>query len=653
MYVILQFLRWFMDVQVIQNSRSQSVSVAANSTALDLATSLKLTAPNEALCCLINGQLCDMSTPLHQNDTVEILSFDHPKGKEVFWHTATHVLAQAVVRLWPEAHPTIGPAIEEGFYHDFANLTISDEDFPRIEEEMQRIIKENYKPERKIFASPKEMSSLLKGNPYREELVQEFASAGSQLVGYQQGEYFSPCLGPHLPSLGKIKAFKILKTSGAYWRGDATKAMLTRIYGIAYPDKKQLQEYLYRIEEAKKRDHKVLGPKLDLFSLHEEAPGIPFIHAKGMVVWNRILEYWRECHRRAGYVEVKTPSMMVKTLWERSGHWQNYRANMFTSVIEDREFAIKPMNCPGGMVLFKSQGHSYRDLPMRVAEVGQVHRYEASGALSGLFRVRSFHQDDAHIFMRPEDIQGEILGCLNLLHEIYSTFGLTYKLVLSTRPKENTIGSDSDWELTTTALRKALEATGKPFSIAEGDGAFYGPKIDIHVFDALGRTWQCGTVQLDMSLPERFELEYTDADGTKKRPIMAHRALLGSIERFFGNLIEFYAGKFPLWLSPSQVAVLPVADRHLDYANKVKKIFFDAGFEAKVDDSSESVSKKVRTAQLEQYNYILTVGDKELEENNVSVRTRDNVVHGQMAIDALLDLLCKERQQKSLSSPLS
>lgn len=642
-----------MDITLVARGHNQRINVENQITAADLAVSQHITAPNEGCCCLINGQLHDMSTPIHENDTVEILSFDNPKARDVFWHTAAHVLAQAVVRLWPEACPTFGPAIEEGFYHDFANLTISDEDFPKIEEEMNKILKENFKPERKTFSSPDEMASLLKGNPYREELVAELASEGSVLVGYQQGEYFSPCLGPHLPNVGKIKAIKLVKTSGAYWRGDASKAMLTRIYGIAYPDRKMLQEYLHQIEEAKKRDHKILGPKLDLFSLHEEAPGIPFIHAKGMIIWNRILDYWRACHRRAGYVEVKTPSMMVKTLWERSGHWKNYRANMFTSVIEEREFAIKPMNCPGGMLLFRSQGHSYRELPMRVAEIGQVHRYESSGSLSGLFRVRSFHQDDAHIFMRPEDIQSEILGCLNLLDELYKTFGLTYKLVLSTRPKENTIGTDEEWEMTTSALKKALEATGKPFSIAEGDGAFYGPKIDIHVFDALGRTWQCGTIQLDSSLPERFDLEYTAPDGSKHRPIMAHRALLGSIERFFGNLIEFYAGKFPLWLSPVQVAVVPVADRHIDYANKVRKVFFDAGFETSVDQSAESVSKKIRTAQLEQYNYILTVGDKEVEEQNVSVRTRDNVVHGQMAIDELLSILCTERDHRSLTTPLS
>ncbi len=642
-----------MQIHLIQNARKQPITLPPNATGTDLAATLKLTAPAEALYCVINENPSDLQTPLNEGDCVEFVSFDHPTGKDVFWHSSAHVLAQAVLRLFPEAKPTIGPAIDEGFYYDFANLTISDEDFQRIEEEMQKIIQSNFKPVRHVFDNPDEMVARFKDNPYKLELIKEISTAGSKLTGYEQGEFFDFCRGPHLPNVGKIKAIKILKTSGAYWRGDSTKDMLTRIYGISFPDRKLLQEYLHKVEEAKKRDHKVLGPKLDLFSLHEEAPGIPFFHPKGMIIWNRIIDYWRQCHRRAGYVEIKTPSMMVKSLWEVSGHWQNYRANMFLSVIEDREFAIKPMNCPGGMLWYRSKGHSYRELPMRVAEIGMVHRYEPSGSLSGLFRVRCFHQDDAHIFMRPEDIQSEILGCLTLLNEIYNTFGLSYKLVLSTRPKENTIGTDEDWELTTHALRKALEATGKPFSIAEGDGAFYGPKIDIHVFDALGRTWQCGTVQLDMSLPQRFELEYTAPDGTKKRPIMAHRALLGSLERFLGNLVEFYAGKFPLWLSPVQIAILPVADRHLDYAHAVKKKFFDAGFETKVDETSESVGKKVREAQLEQYNYILTVGDKEIEDKNISIRTRDNVVHGQMDIDAFLALIIEEREQKSLCSPLS
>ena len=642
-----------MQITLVQNACQQPITLPHAATAAELAATLKMTAPSEAVCCTINGTLFDLATPLHDGDTVELVSFDDPRGKDVFWHSSAHVLAQAVLRLFPEAKPTIGPAIEEGFYYDFAHLTISDQDFPRIEEEMRAIIHSNLKPVRHEFDNPEEMLARFDNNPYKQELVKEFSSAGAKLTGYAQGEFFDFCRGPHLPAVGKIKAIKILKTSGAYWRGDSTKEMLTRIYGISFPEKNQLQEYLHRIEEAKKRDHKILGPKLDLFSLHEEAPGIPFFHPKGMILWNRILDYWRECHRRAGYVEIKTPSMMVKNLWERSGHWQNYRANMFLSIIEEREFAIKPMNCPGGMLWFRSKGHSYRELPMRVAEIGMVHRYEPSGSLSGLFRVRCFHQDDAHIFMRPEDIQGEILGCLSLLDEIYTTFGLTYKLVLSTRPTANTIGTDEDWEMTTHALHTALTATGKPFTIAEGEGAFYGPKIDIHVFDALGRTWQCGTVQLDMSLPQRFELEYTASDGTKKRPIMAHRALLGSIERFLGNLVEFYAGKFPLWLNPAQIAILPVADRHLDYAASVKKKFFDAGFETTVDDSSESVGKKVRQAQLEQYNYILTVGDKEVAENNISVRTRDNVVHGQMETDAFLALVIEERAHKSLCSPLS
>lgn len=642
-----------MEILLIQNNRKQPMTLSQGATGVDLASLLKLKGPGDALCCLINGTPFDLSTPLQDKDTVELLSFDDPKGRDVFWHSSAHVLAQAVLRLFPEAKPTIGPAIDEGFYYDFANLTISEEDFPRIEKEMQKIIRSNLKPVRHVFDNPKDLLEKFKGNSYKIELIKELAGSGASLTGYSQEEFFDFCKGPHLPAIGKIEAIKILKTSGAYWRGDPTRDMLTRIYGISFPARHLLQEYLHRIEEAKKRDHKVLGPKLDLFSLHEEAPGIPFFHPKGLIIWNRIIDYWRQCHRKAGYIEIKTPSMMTKNLWERSGHWNYYRANMFLSVIEDREFAIKPMNCPGGMVWYRSKGHSYRELPMRVSEIGMVHRYEPSGSLSGLFRVRCFHQDDAHIFMQPEDIQKEILGCLFLLDELYTTFGLSYKLVLSTRPKENTIGSDADWEMTTSALKETLNATGKPYTIAEGEGAFYGPKIDIHVFDALGRTWQCGTVQLDMSLPERFELEYTAADGTKKRPIMAHRALLGSLERFLGNLVEFYAGKFPLWLSPSQIAILPVADRHLPYANEIKGKFFDAGFEVKVDDSGESVAKKVREAQLEQYNYILTVGDKEVEEKNISVRTRDNVVHGQMDTDAFMALICEERERKSLNSPLA
>jgi threonyl-tRNA synthetase len=641
-----------MEVQFRKNGNLKLVTLPSGATAETLATLLKLTSPKDALCCAINDSLSDLSSPLQENDVVDLISFDDPRGKEVYWHTSAHVLAQAVLRLWPNAKPTIGPAIEEGFYYDFANLTVSDSDFTRIEDEIKKIIAEAHQPKRHVYANANEALRQFGDNTYKAELIHEFASQGGVLTGYSQGEFSDLCRGPHIACLDKIRSLRILKTSGAYWRGDAKKEMLTRIYGISFPEEKMMREYLHRIEEAKKRDHKILGPRLDLFSLKEEAPGIPFIHPKGMVVWNRLLEYWRQCHKRVGYVEVKTPTMMVKTLWERSGHWQNYRANMFTSTIEDREFAIKPMNCPGGMLLYKSTSHSYRDFPLKVGEIGQVHRYEPTGSLSGLFRVRSFHQDDAHIFMRPEDIQGAIQEVLSLVNEMYSTFGLSYTLVLSTRPKENTIGTDADWELATASLKQALETTKKGYSISEGDGAFYGPKIDILVYDALGRTWQCGTIQLDMALPERFDLEYTDQDGTKKRPVMVHRVIYGSIERFFGALIEFYAGKFPLWLSPSQIAIISVADRHLDYAYECKKLFTNLGFETKVDESSESVSKKVRTAQLEQYNYILTVGDKEVESRNISVRTRDNVVHGGMDTQSFIATICKERDEKMLTSPL-
>lgn len=639
-------------VHVAKENQEDIINMPKGSTALDVAKKLNLTAPSESLFCCINKKASDLSTPLENNDHLEFVSFADPRGKEVFWHTSAHVLAQAVLRLYPNAKPTIGPAIDEGFYYDFADLTVSDEDFAKIEEEAIRIIESNLQPKRHVLSKEE---ALLKfpNNPYKAELIEGFSSQGEALTGYAQGEFFDLCRGPHLSFLGKIKAFKILKTSGAYWRGDSQKEMLTRIYGISFPSKQQLKDYLQMVEEAKKRDHKILGPKLDLFMLREEAPGIPFILPKGMIVWNRLLDFWRECHRKYGYIEIKTPSMMIKSLWERSGHWQNYRANMFTSVIEDREFAIKPMNCPGGMLHFKSSGHSYREFPLRVAEIGHVHRYEASGALSGLFRVRSFHQDDAHIFMQREQIQDVIKETLTLADELYSVFGLSYTLVLSTKPTANTIGSDEDWEIATKALKQALEATGRKFSIAEGDGAFYGPKIDFRIHDALGRAWQCGTIQLDMFLPERFELEYTAQDGSKKRPVMIHRALLGSIERFLGSLIEFFAGKFPLWISPSQIAIVPVADRHVPYAKSLRDTFFAKGFEVLVDASSESVSKKIRDAQINLYNYILTVGDKEVEAKNISVRTRDNVVHGAMEVDSFLEKIMKERETRALTSPFT
>lgn len=628
------------------------IELPAGATAKDLAEKLNLRGPNQALAASINGKTVDLTHALTDGDQVILWNFEDQEGKDVFWHTSAHVLAQAVLRLWPDAKPTIGPPIENGFYYDFADLTISDADFEKIEKEMQAIVSENYVSKREVFGTKEDALKAFASNKYKCELIESFAP-GDLLTGYRQGEFFDLCRGPHLPNLGKIKALKVLKTSGAYWRGDSANEMLTRIYATSFPDRKELKEYLTQLEEAKKRDHKILGPKLDLFSLKEEAPGMPFIHPKGLIVWNKLLDFLRERLLKGNYVEIKTPTLMTRELWETSGHWANYRQNMFTSQIEERDFAIKPMNCPGCMLFYKTHVHSYRELPYRIAEIGNVHRYEPSGSLSGLFRVRSFHQDDAHIFMKPSDIQDEILNVLNFADELYSAFGLNYRLELSTKPEKNTIGSDEEWAVATKGLKGALDVTGKEYRINEGDGAFYGPKIDFHIKDAINRTWQCGTIQLDMALPEKFELEYTAADGSRQRPVMIHRAIFGSIERFFGILIEHFAGRFPLWLSPLQVRVITVADRHADYAHEVAKQVRSAGFIVDVDESSESVSKKVRNAQLSQINYILTVGDQEQEHKTVNLRTRDNVVRGEQEISSLIKVMEQENQSRSLVSPFS
>lgn len=629
-----------------------SIELKEGSTAKDLADYLNLKAPHEAVAVSINGQTVDFSTLLEPQDEVVLWNFEDPEGKEVFWHTSAHVLAQAVLRLWPEAIPTIGPPIDRGFYYDFANLTLSENDFEKIEQEMQKIINENYRTQREVFLSKDQALEHFKTNLYKSELIESFEK-NSLLTAYRQGEFFDLCRGPHLFNIGKIKALKVMKTAGAYWRGDAKNEMLTRLYAITFPDRKLLKDYLQQLEEAKKRDHKILGPKLDLFSLKEEAPGMPFIHPKGLIIWNQLVAYIRECLGRKGYVEIKTPTMMTKELWEISGHWSNYRQNMFTSQIEERDFAIKPMNCPGCMLYYKTQGHSYRELPLRIAEIGNVHRYEPSGSLSGLFRVRSFHQDDAHIFMKPSDIEKEITSILFLAEEIYTTFGLTYRLELSTRPKENTIGTDEEWEIATKGLKGALDQTRHPYRINEGDGAFYGPKIDFHIHDAINRSWQCGTVQLDMALPEKFELEYTASDGTRQRPVMIHRALFGSIERFMGILIEHFVGKFPLWLSPSQVRILTVADRLEPYAQQVAKSLIEKGFHVEVDGASESVGKKIRNAQLAQVNYILTLGEQEEKSQTINLRTRDNKVHGQIELKDFIQKIQEERGQRALNSPYS
>lgn len=631
-----------MDITV----NGKSFNAQGSHSAKEVAEKLHLNGPDQALAVKLNGTLRDLDTPLKEGDAIEFISFDDPLGKEIFWHTSAHVLAQAILRLFPNAKPTIGPPIENGFYYDFADLHISDEDFGKIEAEVQKILDENYTTKRHVLKDKADAKNRFKSNRFKLELIDGFDQG--EISAYEQGEFFDLCRGPHLPKLGKIKAFKVLKTSGAYWKGDAKNEVLTRVYAISFPDRKQLKEYLHLLEEAKKRDHKLIGPKLDLFSLREEAPGIPFIHPKGMIIWNRLVDFLRGLMIKNDYVEIKTPQLMSQELWEKSGHWSHYRENMYAFEIEERFFALKPMNCPGCMLFYKSHSHSYRDLPMRVSEFGHVHRHEFSGALSGLFRVRGFHQDDAHLFMRPADIKAEILGILGLVEEIYSTFGLEYRLELSTRPKES-IGSDEDWDVATSGLQGALEEWGEPFRINEGDGAFYGPKIDIHIKDALGRSWQCGTVQLDMALPEKFELEYMDMDGSLKRPVMLHRAIFGSIERFFGILVEHFVGKFPLWISPLPIRIITVADRHSEFAHEVKREITKAGFICDIDDSSESMNKKIRNAQLLQINYMLTVGEREVENKTVALRTRDNVVHGEMNLATFINTLKVEMETKSLN----
>lgn len=619
----------------------------------DVAEMLHLTAPEQAISVSVNGKLRDFNVPLLDGDELIFWNFDDPQGKEVFWHTSAHVLAQAILRLWPCAQPTIGPPIENGFYYDFGNLTITDQDFEKIEKEVEAVLSENFKTQRIEFANKHEAKEAFSKNPYKKELIDSFTDEG--ISAYRQGEFFDLCRGPHMAALNKIKAFKVLKTSGAYWRGDSNREMLTRVYAVSFPDKKRLKEYLYLLEEAKKRDHKVIGLALDLFSFKEEAPGMPFIHPHGLIVWNRLLDYLRLCLDEDGYVEIKTPTMMSKELWELSGHWFHYKENMYISQIEDREFAIKPMNCPGCMLFYRTTTHSYRELPLRVSEIGHVHRFEASGALNGLFRVRSFHQDDAHLFMQPDQIRDEILRLIRLADKIYMTFGLPYKLSLSTRPvdKTKTIGSDEEWQTATDGLKGALDDWGHSYHVDEGEGAFYGPKIDIQIRDALGRFWQCGTIQLDFALPQKFELEYVSNEGTHKRPVMLHRTIFGSIERFFGILVEHFAGKFPLWLSPYPVRILIVADRHAPFAREVADKVRKAGFLCEIDDSSESVGKKVRNAQLLKVNYMLTIGDKEVENKTISLRTRDNIVHGEMDISNFLVKIGKERDEKALMSPFS
>ncbi len=613
-------------------------------TGVDVAKSISEGFARNCVAMALNGELVDLNTTITQDTNIRLVTTKDPEALEILRHSAAHVMAQAVLRLYKDAKLTIGPAVEDGFYYDIDMEPVSEDDFEKIEAEMKKTIKAKLPFERNVV-SKSEALEFYKDEPYKLEMISELEEG--TISFYKHGDFTDLCRGPHLPHTGFIKAVKLMKVSGAYWRADQTKAQLQRIYGTAFFSKKELDEYVYFLEEARKRNHRKIGIALDLFSFHDEAPGMPFYHPKGISIWNCLLDYWRKEHRRAGYVETKTPIMLNRSLWEKSGHWDNYRENMYTSFVDEDEYAIKPMNCPGGMLIFGMKPHSYKDLPIRSAEIGLVHRHELSGVLSGLFRVRAFHQDDAHIFMRPDQIENEILGVLKLVKRIYSTFGLGFHLELSTRP-EKSIGTDRQWELTTKGLRAALNTYGEDYKINEGDGAFYGPKIDVHIKDALGRTWQCGTIQLDMSLPERFDLSYIDNNNEKQRPIMIHRVIYGSIERFFGILIEHFAGKFPLWMAPVQTILLPINDDLVSHANDVRIKLENAGLRTEVDDRTESLNKKVRDAQLSNIPLILTIGEKEKKSETLSVRTLDGNVRFGVPHEEFLDRVLLHIRERKL-----
>ena len=577
-------------------------------------------------------------------------TFENPEYRQTYWHTCSHILAQAVKRLYPEVKLAIGPSIEEGFYYDMDSpFPFTPEILEKIEAEMRKICKEKLKLER--FELPREEAIKFmeeKGEPYKVELINDLPE-DAHISFYKQGEFTDLCAGPHLDSTGRVKgnAIKLTACNAAYWRGDSNRETLQRIYGIAFPKKDELDAYLQRIEEAKRRDHRKLGKELGLFMLRDEGPGFPFFLPKGMVLRNTLIDYWRQVHKRYGYVEISTPMMLNRQLWERSGHWDHYKDNMYTTVIDGTDFAIKPMNCPGGMLVYSSQPHSYRDLPLRVGELGLVHRHELSGALHGLFRVRCFTQDDAHIFMTWDQMKDEIKNVVRLFDEVYSVFGLSYQIEVSTMPEDH-MGDEKDWDFATETLKAAVEELGKDYVINEGDGAFYGPKLDFHLADSLGRTWQCGTIQLDSQLPERFELEYTGADNEKHRPVMIHRVVLGSIERFIGVITEHFAGAFPAWLAPVQVKVLTITDRVDGYAADIAAKLDAMGFRVEVDTRNEKIGYKIREAQLQKVPYMLVVGDRDQENGTVSVRHRSGEDQGAMSLDAFAALLKEEVDTKAI-----
>ena len=595
----------------------------------------------------VDGEVVDLRTVIDKDCELNILTFNDEKGKGAFRHTTSHIMAQAIKRLYPDTKLAIGPSIEDGFYYDIDRETpLVAEDLEKIEAEMKKIVKEDLPikqytmPRAEAIAYFKE-----KDEPYKVELIEDLPE-DSVISFYSQGEFTDLCAGPHLMSTKPVKAFKLTSLAGAYWRGSEKNKMLQRVYGTSYPKKAELEEYLHMMEEAKKRDHRKLGKELGLFMMREEGPGFPFFLPKGMELKNQLLDYWREIHKKAGYVEISTPIMLSRHLWETSGHWDHYKDNMYTTVIDDEDFAIKPMNCPGGILVYESEPRSYRDLPLRMGELGLVHRHEKSGQLHGLMRVRCFTQDDAHIFMTPEQVRDEIKGVVKLINEVYSLFGFKYHVELSTRP-EDSMGSDEDWDMATEALRGALDDLGLPYVVNEGDGAFYGPKIDFHLEDSIRRTWQCGTIQLDFQLPLRFNLEYTGADGEKHRPIMIHRVIFGSIERFIGILIEHFAGAFPTWLAPVQVKVLPISDKYMDYAQKVLDELNNSGVRAEIDTRAEKIGYKIREAQMKKIPYMLVVGAKEEEDGLVSVRSRFEGDEGQKSLTDFLAAIKMEIQAKT------
>ena len=614
---------------------------------IDIAKDLSEGLARAACAGEVDGEVVDLRTVVDHDAAVNILTAKDEKGLAALRHTTSHVMAQAVKRLYPNTKLAIGPSIADGFYYDMEFETpLTSDDFEKIEAEMKKIVKEDLKIER--FTLPREKAIEFmkeKEEPYKVELIEDLPE-GEEISFYQQGEFVDLCAGPHLMSTKEVgKAFKIMSLAGAYWRGDEHNQMLTRLYATAFAKKDELEAYITMMEEAKKRDHRKLGKELGLFMMHEAGPGFPFFLPKGMVLKNTLLDYWREIHRKAGYVEISTPVILNRSLWETSGHWDHYKNNMYTTVIDGEDYAIKPMNCPGGVLVYASEPRSYRDLPLRMGELGLVHRHEKSGQLHGLMRVRCFTQDDAHIFMTPEQIKDEIKGVAGLINEVYSLFGFQYHVELSTRP-EDSMGSDEDWEMATDALRSALDELQLPYVVNEGDGAFYGPKIDFHLVDCIGRTWQCGTIQLDFQLPQRFELEYVGADGEKHRPIMIHRVVFGSIERFIGILIEHFAGAFPTWLAPVQVKVLPISDKYMDYAQSVLNKLTEAGIRAEVDTRAEKIGYKIREAQTAKIPYMLVVGQKEEEENTVSIRSRAAGDEGARSLDTFIADILKEIETK-------